>query len=829
MWISKDLKLVKKIQGLQRPPWAQDTNWLEKPNLQPRWDMQPFPQDKPPAMPRLQQPVSPFEPPQLPPVIPDYEPPPEVVPEPSVYPTFERPQLPPPQPTFSEFIKPLGVMSDYGELFSRIATSPFQPEVLPKYRPPTEEEKKRGIHMYQPTGEGKVGYEKLKEGVSAKLPLTEKIPWLDERGWRISPFTLLEEVPNLGLWMTGAGASKKTGELIENAVKIAQKSAAGKSITSAERKVLQKASEVMKKEQGFVKLPEAKVIERARTIAEDILGIPLRRGGIPRPTPPPSPAVQKVTQLIREARPVRAEQKILRTEELGRRVSEAEKLAEGVPAIEKAAISTRALKGQLPTAEFAPVAEQVSRGEMDDLFRMIWDSDSMYFDKLNTDTALKKVLMEGKLPTEGEDKLLSRFFGEEFVSALRSKRGLGRKAREVILDALNIPRAVLASWDMSAPGRQGLLLLIGRPKRSLPAFLPMVKAHFSEKSALLIDEGIRLRPNFARAESAGLFHAPIERGAGVLTRREETFMSKFAEYIPGVRMSERSFLTYLNKLRADVFDDVITKWERNGVKTTIALEKKLANYLNEATGRGSLGKRLDDLNDITSAIFFSPRLQAARVKVGVNLFKEPLIAQEALRDIVGTVGTVSGLVSLAGLAGASIESDPRSSDFGKIRVGNTRLDPWGGFQQYARLIAMLWSGQRKTSTTGEVVESNRLETLLRFGRTKLAPGAGAVTDILDNQTFIGDAVYGEDADVKKQLYNRLTPLFIQDLIDSLEQEGFPRGLIALPGFFGTGVVSFKSVAGAVLPEGIGWKDFSQTQGIKSPVTDWRQYSKAGAK
>ena len=58
MWISKDLKLVKKIQGLQRPPWAQDTNWMEKPNVQPRWGMQP---------------VSPLE---SPPVIPQYEAPP---------------------------------------------------------------------------------------------------------------------------------------------------------------------------------------------------------------------------------------------------------------------------------------------------------------------------------------------------------------------------------------------------------------------------------------------------------------------------------------------------------------------------------------------------------------------------------------------------------------------------------------------------------------------------------------------------------------------------------------------------------------------------------
>lgn len=537
------------------------------------------------------------------------------------------------------------------------------------------------------------------------------------------------------------------------------------------------------------KAPRGGVLRRL----EDILGIPLRRGGLPRVTTPPSPATVKITNLIREARPVRAEQKILRTEELGRRVSEAERLAAEVPALEKAAVSTRALKGQLPTAEFAPVAEKVTVQEMDDVFKQVWSSDALYFDKLNTDIALKKILIEGKLPTAGEEKLLARFLGEDFVKALRSKAGLGKKVRTAILDVLNIPRAVLASWDMSNPGRQGLLLLIGRPKRSLPAFKPMIRAHFSEKATLQIDEAIRLRPNFARAESAGLYHAPIERGAGTLAGRQEEFMSKFAEKIPGVRMSERSFITYGNKIRADVFDDIIAKWERNGANITVGLEKKLAGYLNAATGRGSLGKHLDDLNAVTSALFFSPRLQAARVTVGKYLFEEPLIAKEALRDITSTIATVSGLVALAGLGGANVETDPRSSDFGKIRVGNTRVDPWGGFQQYARLWAMLVSGQRKTTSTGEIIESNRLETLLRFARTKLAPATGLVTDVLDQQTFIGEELFGAEAPaVQEQLKDRLMPLFIQDMIDAIEEDGFPQGLIALPGFIGAGVVSFRA-------------------------------------
>ena len=41
---------------------------------------------------------------------------------------------------------------------------------------------------------------------------------------------------------------------------------------------------------------------------------------------------------------------------------------------------------------------------------------------------------------------------------------------------------------------------------------------------------------------------------------------------------------------------------------------------------------------------------------------------------------------LAKLAGAEVGDDPEDSDFGKIIIGNTRIDIWGGIQQPMRLL-----------------------------------------------------------------------------------------------------------------------------------------------
>ena len=72
-----------------------------------------------------------------------------------------------------------------------------------------------------------------------------------------------------------------------------------------------------------------------------------------------------------------------------------------------------------------------------------------------------------------------------------------------------------------------------------------------------------------------------------------------------------------------------------------------------------------------------------------------MVRKEAARDLVAFLGIGASVLGLAKMAGAEIETEPTSSDFGKIKIGNTRYDIWAGFQQFARFGATL-TEHRKT-------------------------------------------------------------------------------------------------------------------------------------
>ena len=411
--------------------------------------------------------------------------------------------------------------------------------------------------------------------------------------------------------------------------------------------------------------------------------------------PVPEDTVKKLTDLIKQAVPIREIQEGLKHEELVRRSGRASDILDSAEGREAFARSKSALRGELPKAEFAPPELQMTDQEIKGLFNQIKDSELQFFQKLNTAEALEK-LLAGTLPARFEIQRLENMFGSALAKAILDKRPGGAKAWENILEAMNLPRAVLASWDLSAPLRQGALLFWGQPAQSLPALKPMVQAFASERLTKIIDENIKAGKFAELREQAGLFQADIFSESLGLTAREENFMSRtvqklpdllenlagrkilpitkpIAEIIRVIRRSERAFATYLNKLRADVFDSYAQQWE--GIGKTLKDYKDLANVINIMTGRGPLGA-LSKSAPILSAGFFSPRLQAARVTlvpVTIKAFATKSAVRKILaRNIIAFVSANFTIMTLAVLAGADVEDDPRSADRGKIKIGNTR-------------------------------------------------------------------------------------------------------------------------------------------------------------
>jgi hypothetical protein len=248
-------------------------------------------------------------------------------------------------------------------------------------------------------------------------------------------------------------------------------------------------------------------------------------------------------------------------------------------------------------------------------------------------------------------------------------------------------------------------------------FPVMIKAAKSERYYDDQIEKIITSDTFDLAQRDGLAMTDLEN----IATREEAFIGanyaeRFNPGIPGkpkaqipigrgVRASGRAYTLFLNKFRKDVYDMLI---EQAGHNDPVA-GKAIADIINIATGRGRLG-HFEEAIKIANAAFFSPRLIASRVEllmnptlyVGRNASKK-IARREARRGMRNLLLAGGALLYLADqIPGVDVGTDPRSSDFGRVRFGDTRIDIWGGLQPYVVAAYRIKSGEKVSSTTGEV-------------------------------------------------------------------------------------------------------------------------------
>lgn len=540
----------------------------------------------------------------------------------------------------------------------------------------------------------------------------------------------------------------------------------------------------------------------------------LDRHGNPVPAMRGGNTVQRVIELLDQAVPLRESTDKLRSIERGKRSAAAaakaeELIKQGVPYQEAYRRSSGELAGAYPTAAFTPPESGLFPEEIQDLYGMIHNKPGLlYFTRKNTNEALTK-LLAGELPQPAEIRLLRNVFGGKLAEAILKHRKVG--AWEQIASVLNVPRALQATADLSAPFRQGLML-VGRPQfwKSMPA---MVKSFGSEDVAQAIDDALRAgqAPRSGRSwddlmQRGNLYLA--ERGSAALADHEEAFMSTILRKVPGVSQvtkgSERAYVTFLNKLRADTFKSIVGAWERKGIDYADSDLKDLGKWLNIATGRGDLP---NDWAPMLNAIMFSPKLLTARLETGPMAAKMLLtngkMRMEVARDLVSTIGFGLGVLGMSQVATEAYERvtgkkapvtfqlDPRSSDFGKVRFGNTRIDPWGGFQPIARYTAQIITGQGMGATG--LYEIDRTDAFKRFLQSKLSPAAGIAADVLTGKTFMGDELEATPSFIGKQVYERLTPFFIQDVREAVQEYGAMGILLApIPGL-GMGLQTYETM------------------------------------
>lgn len=360
-----------------------------------------------------------------------------------------------------------------------------------------------------------------------------------------------------------------------------------------------------------------------------------------------------------------------------------------------------------------------------------------------------------------------------------------------IAEVINFPRAVMASMDFSAPLRQGLPLI--HKKQFWTSLDDMFKAWGSEKAYQAIQSDIMERPLFkprsapngtqikSFAEEAGLHLGDLKS----LSSREEQIMSSWAEKVPGVRRSNRAYTAFLNKLRADTFESLLKQSKVLGADgtTNLPLARSLADFVNTASGRGSLGKLEKSAVALNSALF-SPRLIASRLKMlnpRYYIMADPFVRKEALKSLLAVASVGSMVGQLGKMAGGTVESDPANSDFGKLKIGNTRLDPFGGFQQYIVAATRLLSGRDVSSSSGKEYDLDtkkgpfdptRMDVIKNFGVSKLNPVWGFAYALLNGaKEMTGQPMnFTTPNPMDNAIAQRFIPIVMQDIYQLAQED-----------------------------------------------------------
>lgn len=461
--------------------------------------------------------------------------------------------------------------------------------------------------------------------------------------------------------------------------------------------------------------------------------------------------------------------------------------------LERARAGRAALKGRI-IPQIKPVGPAFDEQEVTSLFSQIddaFDARTILPQEHGTATDALHLLLYGERPLDPdkplslmphEIKLLGRIFGPEFEAVLpKSKAQLS--LFDKIIDYANLPRAIISGIDVSAPGRQGIVLAARNPVEWGKAWGPMVKAMLSEQRYTRELERMQADSAFEDAVLHGIDFTDIGGGAAA----EEAFQTHLIQNNPVLRHTvgrgERGYTVYLDKLRLSTYKKGAQRLERTAAKhgwdaERLDLAKKdWAGFVNHASGRGDLGG-LNRYVPTFNALFFSPRFVASRPQTIYDLVKsDPAVRQMVGENLGAFVGSGVLLLTAAAASGARVELDPRSSDFGKVRIGDQRIEFWGGFQPLARYIAQVSTGDRKTLDSGETVGVNRWKTVGRFIRSKLSPGGALGWDLVveGGRNYEGENFLKKDA-IPSELMNRLMPLVLQDAIEGYRSQGVGAAL-----------------------------------------------------
>jgi hypothetical protein len=338
-------------------------------------------------------------------------------------------------------------------------------------------------------------------------------------------------------------------------------------------------------------------------------------------------------------------------------------------------------------------------------------------------------------------------------------------------------KALKASLDNSAIFRQGWKTIWTNPiswqRNARKSFIDIAKQLGGKETLKEVQADIVSRPNAELYNKMKLAIGNVE----------EEFPTTLPEKIPlfgrVYKASEGAYTGFLYRQRADIADHLLKIAKNTGVDINDPKQlDSMGKLINSLTGRGHLGslenrKTAATLNNVFFSIRFLKSnvdtLTAHQLQRGVTPFVRKQAAMNLLKIIAGT----ASILAIAKAHDAdSVELDPHSANFGKIKVGHTSFDVSGGMNSIVVLatrLGPLLAGKdsyTKSSTTGVKTPLNKsmtgqtgMEVLNDFFENKVSPATSIVRDMLNQKDFNGNK-----PTVANEAKNTLLPFPINNAI-----------------------------------------------------------------
>jgi hypothetical protein len=402
-----------------------------------------------------------------------------------------------------------------------------------------------------------------------------------------------------------------------------------------------------------------------------------------------------------------------------------------------------------------------------------------------------------------------------------------------LIDFGSTVKSLTASLDNSFIGRQGIkTLLRGDYKVWIDSFGTSLKV-FGKELFRKAPPGLFSSPDdaimsairadiYSRPNALNGKYAAAKNGYGLGQFHEEAFPTSIPARIPFLgrffKASETAFTASALKMRAELADAIITNAEQHGIDVLDETQASaLGSLVGSLTGRGEL-TTFAASGRLTNALMFSPRFLKSNFNtLTAHTFDKtmtPFARKQAALSTLKIASSVGALLTIADtLNPGSVEWDPRSSNFGKIKIGNHRYDITGGMAGLVTLASRLTTLSSKSTatgavsslTSGEYGKPTAMDTVTNFFEGKFSPLAGAVRDIWKGQKFSG-----EKPTVLNTISGLTVPISLQTL-DSELKKGNDDILLAMI----AESLGFSSTDSTMKMSGKKWTELEKNKGTET--------------